>query len=55
MWYRDIHAGKTSVYIEGQWWCMPLIPAFGRQRQVDLCEFKTNLVYRVTRKARATQ
>jgi hypothetical protein len=21
---------------------MPLIPACGRQRQVDLCEFKTN-------------
>jgi hypothetical protein len=20
----------------GQWWCMPLIPALGRQRQVDL-------------------
>jgi hypothetical protein len=19
----------------GQWWCMPLIPALGRQRQVD--------------------
>lgn len=25
---------------------MPLIPALERQRQVDLCEFKTNLVYR---------
>jgi hypothetical protein len=21
----------------GQWWCTPLIPAFGRQRQTDLC------------------
>ena len=25
---------------------MPLIPALGRQRQVDLCEFKASLVYR---------
>jgi hypothetical protein len=25
---------------------MPLIPALRRQRQVFLCEFKTNLVYR---------
>jgi hypothetical protein len=24
---------------------MPLIPALGRQRQVDLCEFKASLVY----------
>jgi hypothetical protein len=27
----------------GQWWCTPLIPALGRQRQVD---FKDSLVYR---------
>jgi hypothetical protein len=24
---------------------MPLIPALGRQRQADLCEFRTSLVY----------
>jgi hypothetical protein len=24
-----------------------LIPALGRQRQADLCEFETNLVYKV--------
>ena len=24
---------------------MPLIPAFGRQRLVDLCEFEASLVY----------
>ena len=24
---------------------MPLIPALGRQRQVDLCEFQDNLSY----------
>ena len=34
---------------------MPLIPAFGRQRQVDVCEFKASLVYRVSsRTTRAT-
>jgi hypothetical protein len=25
---------------------MPLIPAFGRQRQADLCDFQNSLVYR---------
>jgi hypothetical protein len=25
---------------------MPLVPVLRRQRQVDLCEFKANLVYR---------
>jgi hypothetical protein len=29
----------------GQWWCMPTIPAFGRQRQEDLCEFEVSPVY----------
>jgi hypothetical protein len=30
--------GKTSfkILLAGQWWCMPLIPALGRQRQSDL-------------------
>ena len=33
-----------------------LVPVLGRQRKVDLCEFKTSLVYRVSsRTARATQ
>ena len=27
---------------------MPLIPAPGRQRQADLCEFKVNVVYKVS-------
>ena len=25
---------------------MPLIPALGKQRQADFCEFKASLVYR---------
>jgi hypothetical protein len=29
-----------------QWWCTPLIPPCGRQRQVGLCEFEASLVYR---------
>jgi hypothetical protein len=30
-------------------WChTPLIPAFGRQKQAYLCEFKVNLVYKAT-------
>ena len=29
------------------WWYRPLIPALGRQRQMDLCEFKASLVYKV--------
>ena len=27
---------------------MPLIPALGKQRQAELCEFKTSLVYKVS-------
>ena len=35
---------------------MPLIPAFRKQKQEDLCEFKASLVYRVSsRTAKATQ
>ena len=35
---------------------MSLIPAQGRQRQVDLCEFEASLVYRVSsRTTRAIQ
>ena len=26
------------------WWCWPLIPKLGRQRQADLCEFKDSRV-----------
>ena len=35
---------------------MSLIPALGRQRQEELCEFKASLVYKgSSRMARATQ
>jgi hypothetical protein len=29
------------------WWCIPLILALGRQRQVDVCGFEASKVYRV--------
>jgi hypothetical protein len=34
-------------------WCIPLIPALGRQKQADICEFKATLVY-MARLARTT-
>jgi hypothetical protein len=40
----------------GRWWCTPLAPALGRQRQVDLFEFEVSLLYKSSsRTARATQ
>jgi hypothetical protein len=42
--------------LPGQWWRIPLIPALRRQRQLDLYEFETSRVYRVSsRTARAIQ
>jgi hypothetical protein len=32
----------------GQWWYTPLILELGRQRQEDLYEFETSLVYRTS-------
>jgi hypothetical protein len=35
---------------------MPLVPALGRQKQVDLCDFKARLIDKVSsRAARVTQ
>ncbi|CAO2578912.1 40S ribosomal protein S15a, partial [Lemmus lemmus] len=39
---RDIR----DVKLAGQWWLTPLLPALGRQRQADLCEFEASLVYK---------
>ena len=33
--------------LAGCWWLKSLIPALGRQRQTDLCEFEASLVYRM--------
>lgn len=42
--------------ISQAWWFTPLMPALRRKRQVELCEFKANLVYIVnSREARVTQ
>ena len=39
-----------------QWWCTPLIPELGRQRQEDLYEFEASLVHRESlMTARTTQ
>ena len=39
-------ACTKMVFIAMRWWHTPLIPALGRQRQVDLCD--VSLVYRVS-------
>lgn len=36
------------VTLAGQWWHTPSIPALWRQRQEELCELETSLVYRVS-------
>ena len=33
------------------WWSTPVIPALGRQRQVNLCEFEASLVCIVSSRA----
>lgn len=27
------------------WWCMPIIPVLGRQKQTNLCKLKSSMVY----------
>ena len=41
----DDQKGKAKPLEVRQWWHTSLIPGFGRQRQIDLCEFKVNLGY----------
>jgi hypothetical protein len=53
--YKRIGSHLKIIILERKWH-MPLIPAFGRQRQLDLCEFQASLVYIVgSRPDRATQ
>ena len=61
VWVRLGHLWDTEVIsfkktsLAGQWWWTPLIPACGRQRQVDLW-IEASLVYRwSSRTAQATQ
>jgi hypothetical protein len=42
----SIPALQINKQTAGLWWCMPLIPALGKQRQADLCKFETSLIYR---------
>ena len=54
--WRSKNTLQKLVLFAGQRWCTPLIPALGRQKQVDLCESEASLVYRVSsRTARAAQ
>ena len=47
---------KVKKILAGRWWHIPLIPALGSQKQVDLCEFKASLIYRTSsRISRITQ
>ena len=41
MYFRAVDAFKI-FQISQVWWCIPLILALERQRQVDLCDFKTS-------------
>ena len=49
--------GKGDSIKRSGWWCTPLIPAFGRQRQAGLCEFEVSLAYPASTKTgfKATQ
>ena len=50
MYFEDVKnpviVGFKKIIQAGRWWCTPLIPALGRQRQADLCEFEASLVYK---------
>ena len=44
LWSRT----EDKAEFSGAWWGTPLIPALGRQRQENLCEFEANLVYKAS-------
>jgi hypothetical protein len=33
--YVILYSDLKKILRAGQWWCIPLIPALGRQRQAD--------------------
>jgi hypothetical protein len=39
---------KRLIFLGQAYWCMLLITAHRRQKQVDLCEFKASLVYKMS-------
>lgn len=41
-------AGINVNHISRHRWCKPLIPTIRRQRQVDLCQSKSSLIYTVS-------
>lgn len=43
---RNEH-NKKKMTVQARW-CTPSVSALWRQRQANLCEFKTSLVYRVS-------
>jgi hypothetical protein len=50
---RARHHTKTQSWTK---YCTPFVPVLRRQRQVDLCKFEANPVYRASsRTARATK
>ena len=56
MSFRSVVQSYTNKMSASGWWHRPLIPVLWRQRQVDPCEFKASLVYRVSpRTSKATQ
>jgi hypothetical protein len=53
--FEKENCSKVKI-IERWWWYVPLILALGSHRQMDLCEFKVSLLYRVSSKtAKTTQ
>lgn len=63
-WDSDLEPLLKKQHLSWPWWCVSLtpalsrtvVPALGRQRQVELCMFKASLVYMVSfRTVRGTQ